>query len=103
MNSGRAWARRVRPVFTLYMPVTPFVFFALFPLYFMFVTSLKKNAELYDVNAAPFLIRKGVTFGHYALLSTDTLFWSWFVNSLLVSIGATVIVLSSAGETKTSA
>jgi multiple sugar transport system permease protein len=73
------------------MPVTPFVFFALFPLYFMAVTSLKKNAELYDVNAVPFLIRKGVTFGHYQLLSSDTLFWSWFVNSLIVSIGATVI------------
>ena len=39
----------------------PFVFFALFPLYFMFVTSFKKNAELYDVNAVPFLIGRGVT------------------------------------------
>src|SRR5207245_31042 len=56
-----------------------------------FVTSLKKNAELYDVNAAPFVIRHGVTFGHYELLSKDTLFWSWFVNSLLVSVAATVI------------
>ena len=91
MSSGRAFARRIRPLFTLYMPVTPFVFFALFPLYFMAVTSLKKNAEIYDVTAVPFLIRKGVTFGHYQLLSSDTLFWSWFVNSLLVSIGATVI------------
>jgi multiple sugar transport system permease protein len=91
MSSGPSVARRIRPLFTLYMPVTPFVFFALFPLYFMAVTSLKKNAELYDVNAVPFLIRKGVTFGHYQLLSSDTLFWTWFVNSLIVSIGATVI------------
>jgi multiple sugar transport system permease protein len=91
MSSGPSVARRIRPLFTLYLPVTPFVFFALFPLYFMAVTSLKKNAELYDVNAVPFLIRKGVTFGHYQLLSSDTLFWSWFVNSLIVSIGATVI------------
>ena len=83
----RAW----RSVFTLYMPVAPFVFFALFPLYFMAVTSLKKNAELYDPTTVPFWIRRGVTFGHYQLLSTDTLFWSWFLNSLLVSLGATVI------------
>jgi len=38
----------------------PFVLFALFfPLYFMLVTSLKKNAELYDVNSVPFLIKRG--------------------------------------------
>ena len=83
----RAW----RGVFTLYMPVAPFVFFALFPLYFMAVTSLKKNAELYDPTTVPFWIGRGVTFGHYQLLSSDTLFWSWFLNSLLVSVGATVI------------
>ena len=66
-------ARRLRPLFTLYLPVLPFVLFALFPLYFMLVTSLKKNAELYDVNSVPFLIKRGVTLGHYQLLSQDTL------------------------------
>src|SRR5262245_36589719 len=92
MSSGVArWARRSRPVFTLYMPTVPFVFFALFPLYFMVVTSFKKNAELYDVNSVPFWIGRGVTLGHYELLSKDTLFWSWFANSLLVSVAATVI------------
>src|SRR5947209_4046121 len=91
MNSAARWTRRIRPLFTVYVPVTPFVLFALFPLYFMLVTSFKKNAELYDVNAVPFLIGRGVTFGHYELLSKDTLFWSWFVNSLIVSVAATVI------------
>jgi len=84
-------ARRLRPLFTLYLPVMPFVLFALFPLYFMLVTSLKKNAELYDVNSVPFLIKRGVTLGHYQLLSQDTLFWSWFVNSLIVRVAATVV------------
>src|SRR5207245_2526380 len=91
MSSRSRWMRRTRPLFTAYLPVMPFVFFALFPLYFMLVTSFKKNAELYDVNAVPFLIGRGVTFGHYELLSKDTLFWSWFVNSLIVSVAATVI------------
>src|SRR5262245_49923192 len=91
MSDLRRWARQSRPVFTLYLPTMPFVFFALFPLYFMFVTSFKKNAELYDVNAVPFWIGRGVTLGHYELLSKDTLFWSWFVNSLMVSLAATVI------------
>jgi len=91
MSNLSRWTRRSRPLFTLYLPVTPFVLFALFPLYFMLVTSFKKNAELYDVNAVPFLIGRGVTFAHYELLSKDTLFWSWFVNSLVVSLAATAI------------
>src|SRR3989475_9879972 len=91
MNSAARWTRRIRPLFTVYVPVTPFVLFALCPLYFMLVTSFKKNAELYDVNAVPFLIKRGVTLGHYQLLSQDTLFWSWFVNSLIVSVAATAI------------
>src|SRR5437867_926152 len=91
MSSRSRWMRRTRPLFTAYLPVMPFVFFALFPLYFMLVTSFKKNAELYDVSAVPFLIGRGVTFGHYELLSKETLFWSWFLNSLIVSVAATVI------------
>ena len=39
----------------------PYVLFALFPLYFMLVTSLKSNAELYDLNAVPFWISRGLT------------------------------------------
>src|SRR5437870_12242489 len=69
----------------------PFMLFTLFALFFILVTTFKKNGELYAVNAVPFLSGRGVTFGHYELLSKDTLFWSWFVNSLLVSVAATVI------------
>ena len=81
----------VRSLLTLYLPLAPYVLFALFPLYFMFVTSLKKNAELYDVNSVPFWIGRGLTIGHYELLSKETFFWNWFANSLFVSVAATVI------------
>jgi multiple sugar transport system permease protein len=73
------------------MPIGPFVLFALFPLYFMFITSFKKDAELYDLAAIPFAIRQGPTWEHYGLLSKETMFWSWFGNSLLVSTAATLI------------
>ena len=86
-----AWSNRIRRVFTLYLPVGPFVVFALFPLYFMVVTSLKTDAELYDVRAVPYLIRHGMTFAHYRLLSQETYFWNWFGNSLLVSVVATAV------------
>ncbi len=91
MSNRKPWTRRIRPLFTLYMPIGPFVLFALFPLYFMFVTSFKKDAELYDLTAIPFVIRQGLTWEHYGLLSKETMFWSWFGNSLAVSVAATLI------------
>lgn len=81
----------IRPFFSVYLPLVPYVLFALFPLYFMLVTSLKSNAELYDVTAVPFWVGRGITGAHYSLLGTDTLFWSWFLNSLIVCVASTVI------------
>src|SRR5262245_21591154 len=92
-RSRRRWLRNIRPLFTVYLPVLPYVLFALFPLYFMLVTSLKSNSELYDVSSVPFWIAGGVTISHYGLLSADTLFWDWIANSLIVSVSATVVLV----------
>jgi len=71
----------------------PLIFFALFPFYFMLVTSLKGDAELYDLKAIPFLIRQGIVTEHYSFLLRETLFGRWLLNSLLVSVVATAIAL----------
>ena len=67
----------------------PLIFFALFPFYFMLLTSLKRDAELYDLTAIPFLIRQGIVTEHYSYLLRETLFTRWLWNSLLVSVVAT--------------
>src|SRR5438874_7500690 len=67
----------------------PLIFFALFPFYFMLLTSLKRDAELYDLTAIPFLIRQGIVTEHYSFLLRETLFSRWLWNSLLVSVVAT--------------
>lgn len=73
-----------------YAPLIPFLIFALFPFYFMLVTSLKSDMELYDLEAIPFLIRQGIDFSHYTyLLSTS--FLTWMKNTILVSALSTVI------------
>lgn len=73
--------------------LVPFVFFALFPFYFMLVTSLKQDAELYDLKAVPFLIRQGVVIEHYGLLLRETLFGRWLLNSVIVSVVSTAVSL----------
>ncbi len=79
---------------TKYLPLLPFLFFALFPFYFMLVTSLKSDMELYDLEAIPFLIRQGIDFSHYTYLFTSTPFLTWMKNSILVSVLSTAISVS---------
>ncbi|MDQ3830515.1 MAG: carbohydrate ABC transporter permease [Candidatus Tectomicrobia bacterium] len=78
-------------LFTLHIPLVPFILFALFPFYFMVVTSFKSDGELYDLKAVPFLIQRGATLEHYQLLLRDTPFLTWLFNSVLVSVLATGI------------
>jgi multiple sugar transport system permease protein len=78
-------------LFTLHLPLVPFILFALFPFYFMVVTSFKTDGELYDLKAVPFLIQRGATLEHYHLLLRDTPFLTWLFNSILVSVLATAV------------
>ena len=84
-------ARRRWRTLVLYGGVTPFVLFALFPFYYMVVTSLKGDPELYDLDAVPLWIGQGATLKHYRFLLTETLFPRWFVNTLFVSVSTVVV------------
>jgi multiple sugar transport system permease protein len=76
-----------------YVNIVPFVFFALFPFYYMVITSLKRDAELYSLTAVPFLIETGVITDHYRYLFFKTDFWTWMTNSLIISVLATSVSL----------
>ena len=80
-----------------YLPLLPYLFFALFPLYFMLVTSLKTDNELYDLEAVPFWITgAGFTVGNYGYLFEETPYAVWMFNTLKVSICATAISVAIA-------
>jgi multiple sugar transport system permease protein len=74
-----------------YANLVPYLFFVLFPFYFMLVTSFKSNAELYNLKSIPFWIQSGVIMDHYALLFQKTEFVTWMTNSLLVAVVATTV------------
>ena len=76
----------------IYAPLLVFVAFALFPVYHMFLTSIKTDRALYNLSLNPLLVSLGaLTAEHYRLLFTDTLFSTWLMNSLLVSLSSTAI------------
>ena len=74
-----------------YLPMLPFILFALFPFYYMGITSLKSDRELYDLKAAPFWISSGMTGEHYSYLFRETLFSTWVINTLMVSLLSTFL------------
>jgi len=71
------------------MNLVPFIFFVMFPFYFMAVTSFKSNAELYNLKSVPFVVKAPIV-DHYTFLFLRTDFFVWMKNSLLVAVVATV-------------
>ena len=76
-----------------YANLLPYVFFAIFPFYFMVVTSLKNDVELYNLKAVPFLVQSGIITDHYRYLFAKTEFLTWMKNSLIISVVATSVSL----------
>ena len=89
----RSRGAKVRSALFGYANVVPFVLFALFPFYYMVITSLKKDAELYDLKSIPLLIQTGVITDHYRYLFFKTEFLTWMKNSLIISVVATSVSL----------
>jgi multiple sugar transport system permease protein len=84
--------RRFNRFWQVYVPVALMVVLTLFPFYWMFITSFKADAELYNVESNP-LITTQFTLDHYAYLIQETLFPRWTFNSLIVSVASTALSL----------
>ena len=64
----RSRGARLRSTAFGYTNLVPFVFFALFPFYFMLITSFKSNAELYSLKSVPLWIQNGAILEHYRVV-----------------------------------
>ncbi|MGI9385779.1 MAG: carbohydrate ABC transporter permease [Methyloligellaceae bacterium] len=75
-----------------YIPLFMFVFAMLFPFYWMLITSLKPDPELYNARIPPFIVRDP-TLEHWELLFGNTLFLEWAWNTLWIACASTAISL----------
>jgi multiple sugar transport system permease protein len=89
---SRAARRRWRAA-GAYATLVPFLVLALFPFYWMAVTSLKSNQELISVSAVPFVVSQGVTWEHYSFIFRNTAADRWLGNTLAVAGATTAISL----------
>src|SRR5271154_2096669 len=92
MIEGAPWRRWV----FFYVPVTGFVVALLFPFYWMIITTIRPDKELYRpwnaANYAPFWTTHP-TLEHITDLLTTTLFSTWMLNTMIISLAATAISL----------
>jgi multiple sugar transport system permease protein len=82
-----------RRLVTIYLPLLVFVFVLLFPFYWMAITALKPNHELTNFSDFNPLWPDSPTLQHIRYLLFETSYPSWLLNTLLVSIGSTIISL----------
>ena len=89
MVGGRGLGARM---LRLYLPLSLFLILMLFPFYWMLITSIKPNRELYNARIMPLVVYQP-TLKHYVDLLTQTNFLTWTYNTFLVAIVSTVVSL----------
>ena len=80
----------------LYIPIFMFLIFVLLPFYWMTITSLKQDRNIFDPDANPFWFNMTPTLSHFwDLINPDkTDFLIWMQNSFMVAGLATLISVS---------
>ena len=89
MAGGRGLGTRF---LRLYLPLGFFLDAMLFPFYWMAITSIKPNRELYNPRIMPLIVHQPVL-KHYADLLDQTNFLTWTYNTMLVAVVTTVVSL----------
>jgi len=85
MVGGRGLGMRT---LRLYLPLSLLLVLMLFPFYWMLITSIKPNRELYSQRIMPLIVYQP-TLKHYVDLLTETNFLTWTYNTFLVAIVST--------------
>jgi multiple sugar transport system permease protein len=79
----------IRRGWKVYLPLILVLIFLLFPFYWMVLTAIKSRHELLS-SPNPFWVMQP-TISHLIGLLTNTPYGRWFLNTLMVSIGATAL------------
>src|SRR5205085_3632622 len=69
---------------------------AVFPFYWMLITTFKQNSDLYNTENNPLWFNAPPTFDNVLYLLEQTKFLTWMMNSLIIGIGVVIITLITA-------
>jgi multiple sugar transport system permease protein len=88
-----ARAKAIRRHVLVYLGLTPFIVIAIFPIFWMAVTAIKEDADLYLADAVPFWFRQPPTWKNFDFLFHNTSYGDWIVNTMLIAFWVSVITL----------
>jgi multiple sugar transport system permease protein len=77
-----------------YLALAFFLLIALFPVFWMLMTSLKNDFDLDDPGVAPFWFNRPLSLSHYAYLFASTKFATWLGNTFVISASVVLITLA---------
>lgn len=76
-----------------YFGVVCLVLFSALPIAYSVITIFKKNSELFDANANPFIYEQGATLDHLVFLFTNTQYPVFLWNSLIIGLCVVAITV----------
>ncbi len=88
--------KEVRRHLLIYGGLTPFLVLAVFPLFWMLITALKQEPDLYRMDIVPFWFHLPPTWKNFDLLFTRTFYVDWLINTMSVAFWVSVITLVTA-------
>jgi multiple sugar transport system permease protein len=88
--------KEVRRHLLIYAGLTPFLVIAVFPIFWMAITAIKQDADLYLVDAVPFWFRQAPTWKNFDYLFHNTSYGAWIVNTMLISFWVSAITILTA-------
>src|ERR1044072_3175281 len=78
-----------------YVALAFFFILAVFPLFWMLMTSLKADRDLVNPQTIPFWFQQPLTLDHYVYLFSATKFTTWLGNTFLISACVVLITLAA--------
>ena len=86
-------AKELRRHALIYLGLAPFLVIAVFPLFWMLITALKQDPDLYRMDTVPFWFHLPPTWRNFDILFHRTHFGSWMVNTMSISFWVSAITL----------
>ena len=85
--------KEIRRHVLVYMGLTPYLVLAVGPIFWMLITALKQEADLYRMDAIPFWFNMPPTWKNFDILFTRTSYTDWMVNTMSVSFWVSLITI----------
>lgn len=89
----RAQARLLRRHILVYAGLLPFIFIAVFPVFWMAITAFKTDNDLVNPRVFPFWFHQAPTWSHFTYLFQHTYYGNWVYNTLVIAVAVSLITL----------